>query len=160
MRTLVSMNPTAEFRAMEEMFDRIFWAPSRANGVPATTLPLDILERAGELVIRAAIPGIDPNDLDVQVEENVLTIRGESRQESESGEEKVYRREIATGRFARSVRLPEGLDLNRIDAEFRNGIVTITLPRQPEEKPKTLKVNVRNAAPTIVADALPAEEQV
>jgi HSP20 family protein len=157
MRTLVNLNPAAEFRAMEEMFDRVFGAPVRPNGTPATALPLDIEERDGKLVVRASVPGIDPKDLDIQVENNVLSIRGEVRHESETNDAKIYRREISTGAFARSIRLPEGLDLNAIDAEFRHGLVTITLPRQVEEKPKALKVNVRHAEPTLEA---PANEPV
>jgi HSP20 family protein len=146
MRTLVNMNPSAELRAFEEMFDRMMGMNLRANPSPAAvTLPIDILEREGDLVVRAAIPGIDPKDLDVQVEENVLTIRGESRHESETKDEKVYRREISAGRFVRSIRLPEGLNLEGIDAEFRNGIVTIRLPRLKEERAKALKVTVRTA---------------
>lgn len=144
MRTLVNLNPHSEFRAMEEALERLFGAPVRPANVPTNgTLPLDITERENKLIVRASIPGVDPKDLDIQVEANVLTIRGESRFESEGQDEKVYRREIATGTFARSIRLPEGLDLNAVDAEFRNGVVTITLPRVIEEKPKALKVNVR-----------------
>jgi HSP20 family protein len=149
MRTLVNLNPHAEFRAMEEALERLFGAPARTpNPGNAGVLPLDIIEREGKLIVRASIPGVDPNELDIQVEANVLTIRGESRQESEENE-KIYRREIVTGSFARSIRLPEGLDLNAIDAEFRNGVVTITLPRVIEEKPKALKVNVRTAEPAL-----------
>lgn len=148
MRTLVNLNPHSEFRAMEEALERLFGTPVRPTN-PGNTgaLPLDIVEREGKLIVRASIPGVDPNELDIQVEANVLTIRGESRLESEENE-KIYRREISTGTFARSIRLPEGLDLNAVDAEFRNGVVTITLPRAIEEKPKALKVNVRTAEPT------------
>jgi HSP20 family protein len=153
MRTLVNLNPHNEFRAMEEALERLFGSPVRpANPTGTNALPLDIIEREGKLIVRASIPGVHPNELDVQVEANVLTIRGESRHESEENE-KVYRREITTGRFARSIRLPEGLDLNAVDAEFRNGVVTITLPRIVEEKPKALKVNVRTAEPALEAPA-------
>lgn len=146
MRTLVNLNPHAEFRAMEEAFERLFGGPARPANTPVGgVLPLDITERENKLIVRASIPGVDPKDLDIQVEANVLTIRGESRHESEVKDEKVYRREIATGSFSRSIRLPEGLDLNAVDAEFRNGVVTISLPRVVEEKPKALKVNVRTA---------------
>ena len=149
-RTLVNMNPTAEARAIEDMFDRLFGSPVRPTTTPVSTLPLDIYEREGKLMLKASVPGIDPNDLEIQIENNVLTIRGETRHEEESKEEKVYRREVSYGSFSRSVRLPEGLNLDAVDAEFKNGLVTISLPRVPEEKPKSIKVNVRavEAQPT------------
>ncbi|MDR3690572.1 MAG: Hsp20/alpha crystallin family protein [Fimbriimonas sp.] len=143
LRTLVNMNPAHEVRSMEEIFDQLFGAPVRPNGTPVGTLPLDILESEGVLKIRAAVPGVEPNELEIQIEKNVLTIRGEIRHEEGAKDEKVYRREVSYGSFARSVRLPEGLDFERVDAEFKNGIVTISLPRVPEEKPKAIKVNVR-----------------
>jgi HSP20 family protein len=130
---------------MEELFDRLVGAPIRPSHPTVASLPLDITEHSGKLFVRAAVPGVEPGDLDIQIEKNVLTIRGESRHESENTDAKVYRREVSYGAFARSIRLPEGLNLESVDAEFKNGIVTVTLPRLPEEKPKSLKVNVRNS---------------
>jgi len=153
LRTLVNLNPTTEARAIEDMFDRLFGSPIRQTGTPAGTLPLDVFERDGKLMLRASVPGIDPKDLEIQIENNVLTIRGETQKEEESNEDKVYRREVSYGSFSRSVRLPEGLNLEAVEAEFKNGLVTISLPRLPEEKPKTVKIAVRSAEtqPTIEA---------
>jgi HSP20 family protein len=131
---------------MEELFDRAFGAANgNTQAQTVLTMPVDVTEREGKLLITAAVPGIDPNELEVSIENNVLNIRGESRHQAESNETKVYRREIRYGRVSRSIRLPEGLDLNAVDAEFKNGHVTISLSRLPEEKPKALRVNVRNA---------------
>lgn len=152
MRTIAHVNPAAEIRAFEEMFDRMFGTTLRPSTPVANALPLDVIERDNKLVVRAALPGIDPKDIDIQIEENVLTIRGETRNESESKDEKVYRREITAGRFARSVRLPEDLNLDAVDAEFQNGLVIVTLPRQEAPKPKTFKVNLRTTT-----EALPEE---
>lgn len=143
MRTLVNLNPAAEFRAFDELFERLVGTPHRpVAGV--TSLPIDITEKEGKLLVRAAVPGVEPNELDIQIEKNVLTIRGEARAESTSEDEKVYRREVSYGAFARSIRLPEGLNLDSANADFKNGIVTISIERLPEEKPKSLKVNVRS----------------
>jgi len=133
---------------MEEIFDHLFGTPARSSNNPAGTLAIDIYEQDGVLNIRAAVPGIEPKDLEIQIEKNVLTIRGETRHESESKEQKVYRREVSYGAFSRSVRLPEDLNLDAVDAEFKNGIVTISLPRLPEEKPKSVKVTVRTTETT------------
>ena len=137
------------------MFERFFGNPVRPASNPVGTLPVNIYEREGNLVVRAAIPGIDPNDLEVQIENNVLTVRGETRSDTENKDQKVYYREVTYGCFSRSVRLPEGLNLDAVDAEFKNGIVTITLPRVPEERPKALKISVRG---TDSNAALQAEE--
>jgi HSP20 family protein len=125
---------------MEEALERLFGSPSRTDGPAA--LPIDVTEREAGLMVKAAVPGVDPADLQVQVEQNVLTIRGEFRSET-SEDEKVYRREIATGQFVRSLRIPDGFDLERIDAEFRHGVVTVTIPKSEQQKPKTIQVNVR-----------------
>jgi HSP20 family protein len=162
LRTLVNVNPVQEMRAFEEMFDRMFGTPTRPTNAP-TTLPVDITEREGKLFVRAAVPGVEPSDLEVAIEENVLTIRGETRHEAQNGNEKVYRREVSYGAFARSIRLPDGLDLNLVDAEFKNGVVTISIPRMVEEKPKTLRVPIRTSegqTPVIEANVqtTPSEE--
>jgi len=127
------------------MFERMFGAPSRpVSG--ASTLPIDVIERDGNLLVKAAVPGVDPANLDVTVENNVLTIRGETNHESSNEGDKIYRREVSYGAFSRSIRLPENLDLNAISASFEHGTVTVTLPRVPEVKPKALKIEVKPTA--------------
>ncbi|MDX2065472.1 MAG: Hsp20/alpha crystallin family protein [Fimbriimonadaceae bacterium] len=146
-RTLMTINPIADFRAMDEAMERLFqsgWPTARPHAV---ALPIDVVERENALMIRAAVPGIAPADLDISVENQVLTIRGEIKAEAATENEKVYRREVSYGTFARSLRLPDKLKLEAIDAEFRHGMVTITIPKQVEEAPKALRINVRNAEP-------------
>lgn len=149
MKTLVRVNPMSEFRAMDEMFERLFGRiPLSAPN--ATTLPIDVYEQEGKFIVKASVPGIDPQDLDVQIEDNVLTIRGEVKHEYESEDVKVYRREVSYGSFARSIRLPDSLNLEAVDAEFNHGFVTISIPRVEEVKPKALKVNVRSGGEKII----------
>lgn len=158
-RTLVNLDPVNELRAMEEWFDRMFGATANQPASQlVSTMPVDITEHEGKLYIRASVAGINPDDLDISIEQNVLNIRGESKHEEEQKDTKVYRREISYGRVSRSIRLPEGLDLKAVDAEFKNGLVTISLPRLPEEKPAALKVSVRNAEGVKPID-VPANEQ-
>jgi HSP20 family protein len=144
LRTLVNVNPVNELRNVEQFFDTLFGSPSRpVAGV--STLPVDITERDGNLLIKAAVPGINPEALEITVENNVLTINGETRQENQSENDKVYLREVSYGAFKRSIRLPEKLDLDQIGAEFEHGVVTVTIPTKPEAKPQTLRVPVRVA---------------
>jgi HSP20 family protein len=152
LKTLVNLDPIHEFKSVEDMFERLFGQPTRP--VPNTaTLPIDITERNENLLIRAAVPGVDPSALEITIENNVLSIRGETKNEANTENEKVYRREVSYGAFNRSIRLPEKLDLDAISAEFNHGMVTITIPRQPEVKPEVRRVEVKNLTPT----NLPAE---
>jgi HSP20 family protein len=146
LRTLVNIDPLAEFQQLSKMMDRAFGVQESSIDNASYALPIDIYERDNNFYIRAAVPGVDPGDLDISVENNVLTIRGETRQEWENtSDTKVYRREYRYGSFSRSIHLPEQLELDKIDAEFKNGFVTITIPRAEAAKPKALKVNVRHA---------------
>ena len=140
-RTVVSANPWNDVRSMEEIFEKLL---SNPRGQATTqTLPIDVTERDGALIIKAAVPGVGAEELQIQVEQNVLSIRGEFKSET-SENEKVYRREIGYGPFVRSLRIPEGFDLEKVDAVFSNGVVTISIPKSEEQKPKTIQVNVRS----------------
>jgi len=150
LRTLVNVDPLAELRSMDEMFDRMFGLPHRVGASPSgqsspgnAMLPVDILEKGDRFIVKAAVPGIKPEDLDIQIENEVLTISGELKQAAEEQDAKVYRREYTYGAFSRSIRLPRNLNLEAVEADFDNGFVTITLPRIEEQKPKALKVPVR-----------------
>lgn len=142
MKTLVHVNPLTEFRSLDEVMER-FFGRTPAISANATILPIDVFEKDGKFVVRASVPGVKPEDLDVQIENNVLTIRGETKSTFENTDVKVYRREISYGSFARSIRLPENLNLDQVDAEFTNGNVTISIPRAEEEKPLARKVEIR-----------------
>jgi HSP20 family protein len=142
MKTLVNWSPVHDLKAMDEMFDRLFSTPRTVN--TAAILPVDLYEQDGKLFVKAAVPGVTPDELDVQIENNVLSIKGEHKQEQTNEDAKVYRREVAYGAFSRSIRLPENLNFEAVDAEFKNGIVTISIPKVEEPKPQAIKVNVRS----------------
>ncbi|MCC7229054.1 MAG: Hsp20/alpha crystallin family protein [Fimbriimonadaceae bacterium] len=142
MKTLVHVNPLHELRGFDEMIDRLFVRPV-ATAPSAVVLPLDVYEMEGKFIVKASVPGVAPENLDVQIENGVLTIRGEAKHGFEESEVKLYRREISYGSFARSIRLPENLNLDEVDAQFSNGLVTIAIPRMEEVKPKARKVPIR-----------------
>jgi HSP20 family protein len=145
MRTLVNINPLSELRHMAELVDRAF-APLETEQARTAlfNVPFDIWERDNRIMIKAAAPGIKPEDLDVTLHEGVLTISGEIRNEHEDtqNESKVYQREFRYGRFTRSLRLPEDIDEGAIDAELKDGFVLVTVPRKqlPESQPRRLEV--------------------
>jgi len=146
MKVLRYLDPANEIQAIDATLERLF-QPWRAPLTPSheATVPLAIFENEGNFIVRASVPGVNSDDLDISIEDGSLTIRGEFKQEAELAEAKVYRREYSYGAFTRTVKLPENVDAERVEAEFKNGFVTITLPKNPEEKPKTLKVPVKNA---------------
>jgi HSP20 family protein len=125
-------NDTYQVRGREdEMLSRGTWTP-----------PVDIYERDGSLVLKAELPDLRREDIDVTVENNTLTIRGERKLDSEIKEESFHRIERAYGTFARTFTLPATVDAGKIAAEYRNGILTIALPFREEAKPRTINVEV------------------
>lgn len=140
MHNIIAINPLEDIRRFEESFNRLFSAPAPA---PAShSIPIDVTEQDGKVMVRAAVPGISPDELEVTVEKNVLTIKGEHRHEELAEDGKVFRRENVYGVFQRSIRLSENLNTEGIEASFRHGMVTVTIPRREEEKPKALRIPV------------------
>jgi HSP20 family protein len=99
-----------------------------------TSLAVDIYERKDALVVKVAVPGVKPEELDITVTGDVLNIKGEIKEEKEIQEEKYHRREFRYGSFCRSVRLPIEVNVDKADAIFKDGILTLTLPRLKEKK--------------------------
>ena len=115
------------------------------NFSSAVLAPVDIYERDGSIFFAASVPGLKPEELEVTVEDNVLTLKGEMKQNwEETDETKVYRREQRYGSFSRQFQLPENLDLTQIDAVFENGKVTVRIPIKVEPKPEPVRVRVKS----------------
>jgi HSP20 family protein len=120
------------------------WAPA-----------VDIYETEHELVVKADLPEIDPKDLDIRVENNILTIRGERKFEKKVNEENYLRVERAYGSFSRSFSLANTVNSEAIKADYQNGVLTLTIPKREEAKPKQIKVNV--GTPAVAAAAAGAK---
>lgn len=139
MRTMPVFDPFVDFDRMVESL--MSAKPPLVTG--GNPVPLDVFEKEGNWVLRASLPGVKADDIEVSIEEGMLTLRGELAFDEEHKDAKVYRREIATGSFVRSIRLPKNIDAERVSATFENGLVTITIPRLIEEKPAAIKVPVK-----------------
>lgn len=109
--------------------------------------PVDVYEDEHNVFIRAEVPGIDPNDLDIKVENNVLTVRGERKWNKEEKEENFHRVERRYGSFARSFTLPNTVSTDDVNANYNNGILEIKLAKRAEAKPKQIKVGVGTQQP-------------
>ena len=104
---------------------------------------VDVFEREGKIVIRADLPGMKPEDVDVSVEGDLLTIKGRREEEKEIKEENYYSCERAFGEFSRTVRLPEGAATDTIEATCANGVLEVTIPRPSAPAAKSVKVEVK-----------------
>jgi HSP20 family protein len=102
---------------------------------------VDILEKDGNLMLRAEVPGMSEKDIDLKLEGNVLTLKGEKRLENEEERNNYHRMESFCGSFARSFTLPETVDRDRIKADYKNGILTVTIPQKPEVRPREIPVS-------------------
>ena len=146
--TLTRWDPFSELANMRSVMDRLFdqsfgrFPALRIGGedLGAATLGLDVFETNDGYVVTAAIPGVDPKDVDIQVEDDVLTIKGEFQHKDEAGEENYLRRELRYGAFQRSLRLPPTVDAVNAAAAFENGLLKLSLPKKAEAKARTIKI--------------------
>ena len=104
---------------------------------------VDILEKDGDLVLRAELPGVDEKEIELKLEGNVLTLKGERKMEKDEKKANYHRVESYHGAFSRSFELPDTIDRDKIKAEYKNGILTVTIPRKPEVQPREIPVSVQ-----------------
>jgi HSP20 family protein len=143
MRTLAPWGFGNFQKDMERLFDRMGmaeWDPPAMRTLGDFTPTLDFAENKDAFVVKAEIPGIDPQDITVSLENQMLTLKGEKSHEKEQKDEQYYRMERAYGTFARTVRLPAAVDGSKVTAAFKNGLLTVTLPKAPEAKGSTIPV--------------------
>jgi HSP20 family protein len=127
-------------QAMDRLFDDRFFRPFEALTETLGRLPLDVRSTADSLVVEAQLPGFSPEDVDITVENNTLTIRAEHREEQadESGDWLV--REISRGTMIRSVALPTGLEADKAEATFEHGVLTLRIPKAEQVKPRQIRI--------------------
>ncbi|MBI2619679.1 MAG: Hsp20/alpha crystallin family protein [Ignavibacteriales bacterium] len=149
--SLIRWNPARETerwnmqREINRLFDSFFRGGIQDEdfGLGVWTPAVDIVEHENEYVVRVELPGISKEDVKIILESNVLTIRGERKQEKDVKEENYQRMERSYGSFQRSFTLPTTVKNDNIDASYKDGILTITLPKLEEAKPKQIEVKVK-----------------
>lgn len=109
----------------------------------APVVPIDMYQTADKVVLRAALPGIEPSEVDINISGDLLNIRGEIKPDTEIPREDYLRHECRYGEFDRSITLPGGLKGEEAEATFRNGVLTLTIPKVEEAKPAQIKVQVK-----------------
>ena len=144
MAQITRWDPFREMMTLRSTLDRLFEEPlalSRAFTPARWSLALDIAETDEEYIVKASIPGVKPEDLDITLSDNVLTIQGEFKREDEVEEAKYHLRERLSGRFSRSVTLPTAVNADAVDAVYENGVLTLHLPKAEEVKPRRIAVH-------------------
>jgi HSP20 family protein len=146
---LVRYNPTRSLfnfgnrmtpMRMEDFFP--VWGETPANGRTGSLSPrVDIYEEEGELVMKAELPGVDKNDIAIDVKNNVLTLKGERSTEETDKKENWYRRERVYGSFTRSFELPDDVDPEKISADYKDGVLKIRFPKTEKAEPKRITVH-------------------
>ncbi len=146
MSSLIRWQPFDDLVSLRDVMDHLFedsfvrprwgWvAPMRA-----ANLAIDMYETNDQVVVKAALPGIKPEEIEITITGNTLTISGESKEESQVNEKDYIRKEQRYGSFTRSVTLPNGLKADKADATFENGVLTLQVPKSEQVKPKTIKI--------------------
>lgn len=134
------------FRELQREIDRLFDDFFRTEVRPVKEFfapDMDVYETDNEVVIEVEIPGIDRKDVKITVEENILKISGEKKVEREQKGKNYYYVERSTGKFERAIRLPDYVDVEKIKAEYKNGVLTIKVPKKEERKKKVIEVEVQ-----------------
>ena len=154
---LIRWEPVRELQTMQNemnrLFNTFFDSPTSANGsTPALRrwIPaMDVVESDDHYVLRADLPGMSESDVNIELDDNVLTISGERKSEHEQRSKGYYRVERASGSFSRSLTLPEGVDADGIQASFTNGVLEVRSPKPEQQKPRKVQISVGGAAKTI-----------
>jgi HSP20 family protein len=148
MTSITRWDPFRSLSTLQDQVNRLFessFKTGQENSALATWAPaVDVYETENELVIKADLPEVEEKDIDVRVENNMLTIRGERKLEQSVKEDNYLRVERAYGSFSRSFSLPNTVNSNAIEATYKNGVLRVELPKRAESKPKQVKINVAN----------------
>ena len=135
--------PFRELKTMEDTINRMwrgFGGEPAEPAVEGWSVPLDVVREGDKIMVHASLPGVDPDDIDVSIEDNVLTITATTHSDAEHKEGEFLMRERRAGSFHRALRLPDTVDTERIEPGYRNGVLTITIPKAESKKAKRLKV--------------------
>jgi HSP20 family protein len=128
--------------AMDRLFDEAFTRPITQMG-GMDTPSIDMYQTDNEVVVRAALPGLNPDDIDISVSADVLTLKGDFKQNEEIKDARYHIREHRYGMFERSIMLPASVQPDKAKADFDKGMLTITLPKTETVKPKTVNIKVK-----------------
>jgi HSP20 family protein len=145
---IVKWQPFSELVSLRDAMDRLFEdsyvRPSLATSFgEGMGTPVDMYQTDKDVVVKASLPGVKPEEVDISITGDVLNIEGEHKEEQEVKEKGYFRKELRYGTFSRSLQLPVAVKTDKADAVFENGVLTLTLPKAEEAKPKQIKVKAK-----------------
>ena len=138
-------NPFSDLRRMQQDMDRLwrgFMPTAEHPEMESWAIPLDVAQEGDNIVVHASLPGVKPDDIQVSIENNVLTIKGETKEEKEHKEGDYLMRERRVGSFHRALRLPDTVDTEKAKPYYEDGVLTVAFPKMESKKSKQLKVTV------------------
>jgi HSP20 family protein len=154
---IVRWEPFRDLVSTQDQFNRLFNQTfshflGSEPGTRAWAPPVDIRETEREVSLTAELPGVNPNDVEIRVEGNTLYLKGERK--LEGNEQDYHQIERAYGSFARAFTLPASVDPSKVVAEYRSGLLTLSIPKREEAKPRTIKIQVSGQEPKTMAAAV------
>ena len=142
-------DPFNDLRHVQNTMDRLWQrfgsnpgGPSDSPDIEAWAVPLDVSRKGEDIVIRASMPGVSPDDIQVSIEDNLLTIKGHTAEEHQEGDAVYLMRERRTGSFHRALRLPDSVDADKVQPLYEHGVLTITVPKAEAKRARQLQVQV------------------
>lgn len=143
-------DPFQEFRQMDRALNRLWRGFNVPDEVERWNIPIDVARKGEEIIVKASMPGVNPDDIEVSVENNILTLKAESATEKELEDGGYLVRERAWAAFYRALSLPDTVDTAKIEPVYANGVLTITLPTAEDKKRKQIKVAVKKEEPKAI----------
>ncbi|HEU0296632.1 MAG TPA: Hsp20/alpha crystallin family protein [Anaerolineales bacterium] len=147
---LTRWEPAREMMTLREAMDRLFndaftrpFSLMREGGSNWASPPIDMYQTNNEVVVKAALPGVKADEVQINVNNDILTIKGEVKHDDERKNQSWHIREQSWGAFERSIALPTGVVADRAKADFENGVLTITLPKSEQARPKTITIHAK-----------------
>ena len=155
---LVRWEPVRELSSLQNEMNRVFntffdapATPGNGGGARRWVPSMDLVETEDHFVLRADLPGMSEDDINIEFEDGTLTVSGERKAEHETKNEGYYRVERATGVFSRSLTLPEGVDADAVEASFDKGVLEVLIPKPEQRKPRRVAISVGDKPATIEA---------
>ena len=140
-------DPYRQLRRVEDRMGRLWrglgrWPVSEDIDVESWTIPLDVVQEGDNIVVHASLPGVKPEDIEVAIDDDVLTIKGSNKVEQEERKGDYLMRECRSGSFYRSLRLPDTVDRDKVKSRYDGGVLSVTFPKVEAKKAKQVKVEV------------------